>query len=246
MLLIDSGNSAIKCRLLKQGAIIDSKFPFYHDAGCRAFEEYLTTIKTTKIVLACVSSKVIKQRIIHSIQHYQPAANFTCLTSMPQLNGLENGYRDFTLLGVDRWLTLMAVSPLHKDYIIIDAGSAITIDLLARDKGHLGGAILPGFRTERERFKAMFPRVDFSRVTQHSIKHPGQDTASCIDLSQAPFTVSGVTSILSRWRALLRSPCEILLSGQDAEMLRNGLNDDSRIVPDLVFRGMLKQIQLLG
>jgi type III pantothenate kinase len=199
-------------------------------------------------VLASVSASSIREQLVKVIRDCQPHATLTPLTSLPELNGLKNGYRDFTRLGVDRWLTFMAVTPLSdKDYIIIDAGSAITIDLLSRSKGHLGGAILPGFNTHEERFRAMFPLADFDNgVTYRSIEHPGHDTESCIDISQAPFSINGVISIVHRWLDLLHQPCEVLLCGQDAELIRQGLEIEGRILPDLVFRGMLKQIQLQG
>lgn len=247
MLLIDSGNSAIKCRLLKHQGIIDRRFAHFHDPECGAFREYLGGIKTSRIFMASVSSREIRQRVLQIINQSQPHASLTQLTSLPELNGLKNGYRDYTRLGVDRWLTLMAVSPLqHKDYVIIDAGSAITIDLVSRSKGHLGGAILPGFNTDKDRFKAMFPRVNFDAVTDRAIQRPGYDTASCIDLSQAPFSVTGVISIVNTWLDLIHPPYEVLLSGQDAELICQALKIDGRILPDLVFRGMLKQIQLQG
>lgn len=247
MLLIDSGNSAIKCRLLVKDRTLDQRFPVFNDPDCRAFGDYLSTINASRIVLACVSGSAIHQRIIDIVHQFQPMAKFTELKSLPELNGLKNGYHDFTRLGVDRWLTMMALTPLKdKDFIVIDAGSAITIDLVSRTKGHLGGAILPGFKTDKKRFQSLFPHVDFTRLATVRIKNPGRDTATCIDLSQAPYSVDGVLSILEHWLELLLPPCEILLTGQDAGRISERLNLPNREISDLVFSGMLKQYQLQG
>ena len=247
MLLIDSGNSAIKCRLLQRGQQQDRRFPVYSDPDFSAFSEYLSLIKTSTIVLACVSVAETRQRIIELVRQYHPDAGFTELTSLPRLNGLRNGYHDFARLGVDRWLAMIALTPLNeRDYIVIDAGSAITIDLVSRSQGHLGGAILPGFKTTAQRFRSLFPQVDFAILGSGKIISPGHDTTTCIDMSEAPYSVDGVLNLLNIWQELLLPPYEILLTGHDAALISAQLEHPHRIITDLVFAGMLKQIQLLG
>ena len=51
------------------------------------------------------------------------------------------------MLGVDRWLAILAAAfKLYpqKNVLIIDAGTATTVDLLAKSGVHQGGWILPG------------------------------------------------------------------------------------------------------
>ena len=58
---------------------------------------------------------------------------------------MTSGYRDPERLGVDRWLALIAARERSKQpTVIVDAGSACTIDLLDSEGRHLGGYILPG------------------------------------------------------------------------------------------------------
>lgn len=247
MLLIDCGNTAVKCRWIQQVQVCDQLFPLHQDLKISSFAEYLNSISVHDIFLANVSNEEVCKKIIMLIQQAQPQAKFTQLFSLPQLNGIKNGYIDYTRLGVDRWLTLIAASELvDTDVAIIDAGSAITIDLLSRQKGHLGGAILPGFHTDENRFRSLFPAVDFSHPDIKKIETPGRSTESCINLSEIPVTVQQIQNILSDWMNLLEKPCSILLSGQDAGLMSERLPSSHRVVPDLVFIGMLKQIRLLG
>ena len=59
--------------------------------------------------------------------------------------GLRNGYRDPAQLGVDRWLAMCAAwQQFPGSLCVVDAGTAVTIDVVAADGAHSGGLILPG------------------------------------------------------------------------------------------------------
>ena len=246
MLLIDSGNSAIKCRLIKSGNIVDQTFSTYEDESLQGFTQYLTTVRPDEIFLASVSPEAITRKI-KQIAFKCLNLDVIQLTTLAELSGLKNGYTNYKKLGVDRWLTLVAAfDPIKSDSIIIDFGSAITIDLLSVTKGHLGGAILPGFNTRRERFEKMFPEVDFEHPEISQTDVPGRTTASCIHITEVPVTIHQIKKLLDKWVYLLEKPVKILLCGQDSNLVGRQLDEDYQIIPDLVFKGMLKQIQLQG
>lgn len=59
--------------------------------------------------------------------------------------GVTSGYREPSQLGTDRWVALIAAHharPGHK--LVINAGTALTIDALTGDGRFLGGVIVPG------------------------------------------------------------------------------------------------------
>ena len=59
--------------------------------------------------------------------------------------GVSNAYSAPERLGGDRWANLLAVHAHHKGpAVVIDCGTAITIDAIAGDGAHLGGLIVPG------------------------------------------------------------------------------------------------------
>lgn len=247
MLLIDCGNSALKCRWISAGETVDQVFSLQQESGLPEFSAYLTSISPRQIFLASVASDKTTQQLINSIRQNSPKAGFRQLFTLRKLNGVINGYSDYAQLGVDRWLTLIAASSLvQTDAFIIDAGSAITIDLLSRKCGHLGGAILPGFKTGLTRFRQLFPTVDFDHADIENIEMPGRSTHLCINVSEIPTSVDQLQQIIMGWSSLLEQPVQTLLSGQDASRISDQLTQPHRIAPDLVFTGMLKQIQLLG
>ncbi len=245
MLLLDIGNTAIKCRLIQEGTTEDRVFPLHKERALTVFSGYLQSLTVDNVYIACVASEASYRKITERINRQQPKVTCTRLFTQPELNGISNAYPDYSQLGVDRWLTLLAASQLvETDVMIIDAGSAITIDLLSRKNGHLGGAILPGFKTGITRFRQMFPSVDFKDPRIEETQFPGRSTTACINLSKIPVNFNQLQNIVNDWLGLLDHPCQILLSGQDALKISLNLNQPNRIVADLVFTGMLKQIQI--
>ena len=58
---------------------------------------------------------------------------------------VKNGYREPSSLGVDRWMVVLAA--YHRcsgTALVIDLGTAITLDYIRSDGQHLGGYIVPG------------------------------------------------------------------------------------------------------
>ena len=59
---------------------------------------------------------------------------------------LTNSYSDISTMGIDRWLAMIAtvgLYPKKSDFVIVDAGTAITCDVIFRH-AHIGGWIIPG------------------------------------------------------------------------------------------------------
>jgi len=247
MLLIDSGNSSIKCRLLQSAIATDRVFDRYRSSGLEHFGAYLKTLDVADIYVASVASDEVQQQLLHQLSTHS-SAQWQILETLPALDGIKNAYQDYRQLGVDRWLALLGASVTSaSDSIVIDAGSAITIDLLSKRLGHLGGAILPGFHCDWQRFQCLFPNIDFSTLKTSGHPQPGKSTVQCLHPQEYPASSDSLQRFVGQWRNTLTAPVEILLCGQDAALAAASLDENTyRIVPDLVFTGMLKQIECLG
>ncbi|MDP2562548.1 type III pantothenate kinase [Psychrobium sp. 1_MG-2023] len=61
--------------------------------------------------------------------------------------GVTNSYSPAKNLGIDRWLAFLAAyKDALKPVVVIDIGTAMTVDVVDADGKHLGGWISPGFR----------------------------------------------------------------------------------------------------
>ena len=67
------------------------------------------------------------------------------IASQPAQLGVTNGYRDPSQLGSDRWAALIAAHHAERGHkLVVNAGTALTIDALTDEGKFLGGVIVPG------------------------------------------------------------------------------------------------------
>ncbi len=243
MLLLDAGNRALKCLQVESGE--RCRFDWNRDWLWNELSDWFQEQGEQPVWLASVASAALTARLRASWDSLYPGQPMRQLHSPRQLDGLVNAYDEPERLGVDRWLALLAAwQNRERDALVIDAGSAITLDLLSRRHGHLGGAILPGLNTNPRRFAELFPQIDFTDPGLRCAEEPGRNTRDCLCPLPPDRVIPQLQHCLEQWRGLLQEPVEILLGGGDAEQLAARLELPVRIEPDLVFAGMLRQIEL--
>ncbi len=243
MILIDCGNSALKAQYLEQGRVQASYACRYDANWVDDFNRWSEKIPTAKACFASVLDRERQARLETCLRARFGDMLIHCRSAAAAL-GVENAYARPERLGVDRWLALLgAAEPGARDCFVIDAGSAITLDLLRADGRHLGGAILPGVGTSRERFRQIFAHIDFAEVERADHERPGCSTETAIQLDYAQDPLGHLHRLVKRWRPLLTAKAEILLTGGDSAAAQRELGPRARIVPDLVFRGMARLAQ---
>ncbi|MET1257273.1 type III pantothenate kinase [Aliikangiella maris] len=102
-----------------------------------------------------------------------------------QACGVKCAYAEPSLLGIDRWLSIIAANQRQQNIALISVGTALTLDVLTPDI-HLGGHILPG----RElMFQSLLhtDRVRAHSELEHGVKDPrvlllGKSTTECVHL----------------------------------------------------------------
>ncbi|WP_404341970.1 type III pantothenate kinase [Pseudoalteromonas mariniglutinosa] len=131
-LLIDVGNTVVKGALWQPEGILPSDLS---NLPWQAIDE---------VIYACVGRSSLLEGILQQAAEHQVAIYEAKVTQ--QLAGVQCGYPIFKNLGIDRWLAIIASYTLwpKQSCIIVDAGTATTIDVLNASGEHLGGWILPG------------------------------------------------------------------------------------------------------
>ena len=154
------------------------------------------------------------------------------LQNLPKFVNLEPYFELDTIyegLGIDRIASCYAI----KNGLIIDAGSAITIDVMMNSM-HLGGAIIPGISHVLKACEAISPRLKISLNSQVSLDALPQKTADAVSY--------GVIKPILLLIESMANGSKIYFTGGEGEFL-------SRFFPDsiydrmLVFRGMQKLIE---
>jgi type III pantothenate kinase len=146
-------------------------------------------------------------------------------------------------VGADRLLAAVAANRLRKTdrpAIVIDAGSAITVDLVSIDGAFQGGVILPGLEMVAT---AMAEQTDLLPLVRYSMSdHPpavvGKSTAAAIQSGLFWGTVGAVREVAGRLSRELQVPPQFFLAGGDAAKLAPFLEATVQIVPELVLAGI--------
>ena len=138
----DIGNS--RCKYVTQ--VTNTLSPIQYIEVLNLTEDWLCSIFTgvTDCFLADVSSS--SAQYILATWCNKNDINFQLLDSNSEDNGVRSTYAASGSFGVDRWLSLLAAHQLFpaRDCLIIDAGTATTIDYLDSKGQHHGGWILAG------------------------------------------------------------------------------------------------------
>ncbi len=243
MILLDCGNNRLKAQFHQEAGLRASYAAAYRGRWGERLTSWLEDFPAEHCFVTSVldpdRQRELEQRL---------AARFgdavTRFVSEARTLDVINAYPEPDRLGDDRWLALIAARELAAgDCIVIDAGSAMTLDLLRADGRHLGGAILPGINTSIESFKRIFSYIDFDDPALGGADEPGCSTVSAIRLDYAHSSLEILPGLIDRWsQKYLRDP-SLLLAGGDAWRIQRETGLPGRLVPDLVFRGMLRLVR---
>lgn len=164
------------------------------------------------------------------------------LRASAQAHGVRCAYAAPERLGADRWAALLGARGLTDGAcLVVDAGSALTIDAMAPGGRHLGGWIIPGLAMMIAALEARTGDLAALRRASGPAA-PGPfpaDTGPAID-EGARLAAAGA---VARARAHLEAHCQatprLFLAGGDAGTLLDAL-PGAEIVPDLVLRGLAR------
>lgn len=161
-------------------------------------------------------------------------------TALPSLAGT----------GVDRLLAARAGRDLYGAGLVVQAGSALTIDAVSPDGVFLGGVIVPGPRLWLESFSQTGGVPVFSMEDQDwstPVDPAGRDTASAVKQGCRLGLIGAARETVLAFAAIHDIEGPIVISGGWGEHLARGLEDHAPLLaPQLVLEGMARVVQSGG
>lgn len=146
-------------------------------------------------------------------------------------------YRTPKTLGIDRFLgCLGAYSQEHESVVVVDAGSACTIDIMNAEGVYQGGVIMPGLQSILNIFKSSAPELPLVE-TEIPIRFPGKSTTESLQWGQVAFFIDGINSSLKRYQERF-GPFKLYLTGGDADTIAGLISMNSKRDEFLIFKGM--------
>ena len=161
--------------------------------------------------------------------------------------GISNSYKQPRRMGVDRWVAMIgAWAELRSACLVVDAGTAVTIDALDDDGRHLGGQILPGvvlMANALAQQTSDIPRTKPAAVGEYDgLAMFGQNTRTAVG-SGALGAVAG--AIERATRTLRSNACDasVVLTGGDASRILTALDTSPLHRPNLVLHGLMQMLE---
>lgn len=227
MLLIDAGNTRIKWAQLDNGKWINT--------GVFAQEQYtgdpwesVELKKIRQIWVSNVAGEKVKNRVL------QLGVEDTRFISARETQcGVTNGYSNAAQLGSDRWAALIAAwNMTGKKCLVVNCGTATTIDALSEQGKFLGGIILPGVELMQQSLAGATAKLQMGGGNYE--KFP-------LNTSDALYSgaLQATCGAIERQKALLGAgEIPVILSGGAAQMIKPCLNMPANNVENLVLQGL--------
>lgn len=223
---LDCGNSRTKWRCQSDGGFVSQ--------GC--IPRLAFSPDRVRVASVSVSRESLRSEIYRS---YGVEPEFA--VSVEALAGVTNSYAIPCELGVDRWLAMvMAWNRVRGASMVVDAGTAITIDLLDQSGQHLGGYIVPGLESMRRSLAVHTVQVQVGSRTEPSLGPLGfgTDTLQAVQHGVLSMVVAWINQTRLRAESICNAVPTVFLAGGDNRLLQNLLHYDCRIEDNLVLDGL--------
>jgi type III pantothenate kinase len=151
---------------------------------------------------------------------------------------IHNLYRVPRQTGQDRLVNAYAGAILYGSPLIIaDFGSAITIDVVSKDKKYLGGMILPGLNMSLQALSentALLPRIKL-RKPKGLI---GNDTASSMLSGVVLGSAAAADEIIRRLKVKIGPGAKAIATGGNIDLINEFCREFDKIDKDLTLKGL--------
>ncbi|HEX8330404.1 MAG TPA: type III pantothenate kinase [Hymenobacter sp.] len=233
-LALDIGNTAVKAGCFEG--------PRLHQMqAALTAPEVLTLVQQWRpehvIIASVAEDAALRAEELRSLVPGEILTFASSTTAIP----LRNAYATPHTLGADRLAGAVGAAGLRpgQPTLIVDAGTALKVDLVTADGVYHGGSISPGLSM---RFRALhaftgrLPRLELP-AADATIPLVGDSTTGSLLSGVVHGTVAEITGLIAQYQQLYPG-LGVLLTGGDAAFLAARLSARIFVVPELVLLGL--------
>ena len=240
--IIDLGNSRLKCASLDaqghRGEVVAISHGQPHPtiallehigADCIGAQVWLASVASVERTKAVIDALQLAGMAVFRVQ------------TQPRCGKLRIAYPEPSRLGVDRFLALLAACERNDGpWLIVSAGSALTVDLLGADGVHVGGLISPMPSDMRAALAQRFAQLD---VPEGRANDFANDSADAIASGAQAAALGLVERCLRKAQERLGSSPTLLVTGGGAQFLTALDHPGTVSLPSLVLDGLACFVQ---
>jgi type III pantothenate kinase len=235
--LFDSGNSRIHFSWRKNGEITEVENIEYPSLGMD-LEEVLKRLFDHEIpekIAACSVSSRWRERLFDSLESIAPGRLY--IASKARDAAINVQYEKPDTIGIDRALAGHAAWNIFRDScVVVDAGTAVTVDAVSSDGTILGGYIFPGISclctilSSKSSLPDVEPLLDSGGI--------GISTKTCLALGISSGFAGAVTRLIENACQITGSTHRIVITGGGAKNLLVTIPYQTVFRPNLVLEGL--------
>ena len=235
-LAIDAGNTRVKWGLFDQsGSLLE------HGVCMHAELPNLRLPTAHEAMISNVAGSAIETQLKRSLIN---TAKIHWVTAQASACGVKNGYTKPETLGTDRWAALIAAWNIkHALCVVVNAGTAVTIDALTADGEFIGGMILPGLDLMQQSLglaTAQLPTLCAPPTLDSSVF--ASNTADAIHAGALHAISGAVNQMTQALQIHSKQEPTVIISGGNADAIKEHLTSDVTkqvlIVDNLVLQGL--------
>lgn len=236
MIFIEAGNTNVKA-VKAEGDRFQEYFRV-KTADTDRVSEKIKQLPADEEIVLCSVRKDVTAAIIEAGAHVEIHS-----ITYKNLGSVSLQYDTPETLGIDRVIACLgAIDDADgADVIVIDAGTACTIDYMTQDGVFMGGVIIPGLAVQRRGMRELLPQLP-DPPQEIPSTFPGKSTTESIQWGLYGGFLESIASFIRRY-----GPAAIYISGGDGPLISNFLERQKHLLPiyrkELVFEGMRSWIK---
>jgi len=240
ILVIDAGNSRMKWGLhgprgwIAQGAVPNA------DVATLALRDWQNLPRPSRVVGVNVAGEAARVRVEGQLARWRLPIEW--LTATAEAAGVVNRYDRPAQLGADRWVALVAARKravaselFPPPCVVVNAGTAVTIDALDADGVFRGGLILPGMRLM---LRALSDNTSALKVPPGTFQHFPTNTPDAL-YSGAIHAACGAIELMREALRREDAGARCFIAGGAAHEIAPYLAGPVEVVDNLVLEGVL-------
>jgi len=233
LLVMDVGNTRTKWALADEAGTL-TELEVCMNADIATSNLSAIAQKVDKVLIASVAGDAMAKQLAKLLAPLQP--EFVTVTK--QACGVVNS--SYPTLGADRWAALIAVRHRIKQAVlVVNAGTAVTIDALDSRGLFLGGTIMPGLRLMQATLAKNTAKLNVGEGVMQDFPKNTQDAIQTGCLNAVAGAVGVMLKRLEKHSGWLP---KLVMSGGDATKIAEVLNLNTKqviIMEYLVLQGIV-------
>jgi len=235
-LVLDAGNTRVKWALVDHGAVVASGAVSTRAPDDLAEAWRDLPLDGVRTLACCVAGPVVRERIAALVRSAADT-DVVWFAASERCAGVYNRYERPTQLGADRWAALVGARARTDDAaVVVNAGTAVTVDALAATGEFLGGLILPGVGLMLD---ALAQRTAGLQPGSGRFSEFPRNTADAMTTGALDAAIGAIVRMAGRLAAREGGAPIVVLSGGSAPTLAPLLPEGTLRVDPLVLEGLL-------